>query len=121
MSAPRQPEDRQLEGGFEEEADLSRLGDGELEVEAKRNRLREARDRRRERRQRAAERKKRSEIDNGVRIALLAFLAVALFGALGTVVVGLARDDADMVRFGLVAACAICGGSLYHLIRAGRG
>jgi len=112
MSDPKQHQSQPPGRAPEEEADLSRLGGGELELEAKRNLLRETR-------QGAAERRKRGAIDNGVRIALLAFLALALLCALGTVVVGLTGEDPDMVRFGLVAACAIGGGSIYRLFRSG--
>jgi hypothetical protein len=112
MRDPKQPEDQRYGGAPEEGADLSRLGEGELEVEEKRDELRRSR-------QGAAERKQRSRIENGIQIALVAVLLIAAIGSLATLVVGLAGGDAKLAGGGLFALCGIVGGSVYHRLKGG--
>jgi Flp pilus assembly protein TadB len=101
--------------GPEQEADLSKLDDAGLETEAKRETMRDTRETRQIRRGQAEQKKTKGKVDIGEQVTLLGLLVLAGLAAVAVVIVGLVDHNADIVRAGLVALCAICGVALYRL------
>jgi hypothetical protein len=92
----------------ERDPDLSRLKDAEIELEARREDLR---DQRQARRQKAED----GRFDNTQQAVLLGLLIFGAVGAMVAVVIGSIHKDGDVARAGLLALCTISGGVVYRL------
>lgn len=89
-------------------ADLSELDDAGIETEARREVLRDQRQARRQK-------KATGKLDNWQQAVLLGLLVFAAVVAMAVAVVGLTQENADVIRAGLLALCAVCGGAFYRL------
>ena len=87
------------------EDDFSLLDEGEIASEEKREGLRRVRDERK-----AAEEQR--ALDNGERVILLGLLVFAARVAVAVVLVGLSRENDELVHAGLVALAGACGAFL---------
>lgn len=99
----------------EEEADLSTLDDGALSTEAKREALRDQRLERRLRADQAIQLRRKAAFEIGKQTTLLGVLLLAAGGSMAVTICGLATQDADNVKTGLLGLCGIAGGTLYQL------
>lgn len=108
---------RQPASGLPDEiaADLSALDIGELEIEAKREALRDQRQAREMSAIRAERRRAREQLEERLRIGLFHLLIGAAICSIVVVACGLLQRQTDVVKAGLLALCVICGGSLYQL------
>lgn len=96
-------------------ADLSIMDLDELEIEAKREPLRDQRQARITSAIRADRRHAREKVEERHRIGLFRLLVGAAIFSMVVVACGLLQSQADVVEAGLLALCVICGGSLYQL------
>jgi hypothetical protein len=96
-------------------ADLSALEVGELEREAKREALRDQRQERIASALRSERRRAREALEERHRIGLFHLLVVAAICSMTVITCGLLQGEVEMVKAGLLALCAICGGSLFQI------
>ncbi len=106
--------------GCEEETDFSTLDDDALATEAKREALRDHRQERQVRADEAAQRRTQAALDNRQQVALIGLLIFAAAVSMVATASGLANGNAEIVRDGLFALCAVCGGTIYQLSLRGR-
>jgi hypothetical protein len=92
----------------EEEADLSTLDEDALAIEAKREALRDQRQERWVRAEEAMQRRREGAVEIGLPI----FVAM---GSMAVAICGLANHNAEIVKAGLLALCAISGATVYQL------
>jgi 1,4-dihydroxy-2-naphthoate octaprenyltransferase len=100
--------------GPEKEADISSLGDEGIDREAKREAVRWRREERRAAQSAIKQQETKRSVENGERLVLLALLVFAALLAGAVIVVGL-LGNSDLVRLGIGALCAVCGGIFYRL------
>jgi hypothetical protein len=100
---------------LEDETDLSTLDDQALATEAKREALRDQRQERHVRAEQAMQRRRERALEIGKQVALVGLLIFAAAGSMAVTISGLVDQNTDIVKAGLLALCAISGGTIYQL------
>jgi hypothetical protein len=99
----------------EHEADLSALDDEALVTEARREALRDQRQERSARAEATRQLRMEGRLEGAIQLALVVMLFLAIAVSIAITISGLLERNEAVVRAGLLALCAMCGGTLYRL------